>query len=59
HRIDPTPGTHRVTYHSTIDDIEMTHTAHNRTGFATGALTAAAFAKNKTGIFTMKQVLGF
>jgi len=29
-RIDPAPGTHTVTYHSDIDDIAITHTAHNR-----------------------------
>lgn len=58
HRIDPTPGTHRVTYHSAIDDIEIIHTAHNRTGFARGALLAAAFTRGRQGIFSMKEVLG-
>ncbi len=58
-RIDPAPGTHTVTYQSPIDTIEITHTAHNRKGFATGAVLAAEFAKNKSGIFTMKEVLGF
>ncbi len=57
-RIDPAPGTHTVTYDSTIDTIEITHTAHTRKGFASGALLAAEFAKNKSGIFTMKEVLG-
>jgi len=58
-RIDPAPGTHKVLYHSDIDDIEIIHTAHNRTGFATGAVLAAEFIKNKQGIFGMKDVLGF
>ena len=58
-RIDPAPGTHTVTYQSPIDTIEITHTAHNRKGFASGAVLAAEFAKNKSGIFTMKEVLGF
>lgn len=57
-RIDPTPGTHTVKYSSPIDDIEIIHTAHNRTGFATGAVLAAEFARDKKGIFTMKEVLG-
>ena len=57
-RIDPAPGTHTVTYDSPIDTIEITHTAHTRKGFASGALLAAEFAKNKSGIFTMKEVLG-
>jgi 4-hydroxy-tetrahydrodipicolinate reductase len=57
-RIDPAPGTHTIKYSSPIDDIEITHTAHNRTGFATGAVLAAEFLHNKKGIFTMKDVLG-
>lgn len=57
-RIDPAPGTHHVTYSSAIDDIEIIHTAHNRTGFAGGAVKAAEYAVGKKGIYTMKQVLG-
>lgn len=57
-RIDPAPGTHHVKYTSSIDDIEIIHTAHNRTGFAGGAVTAAQFAIGKKGIYTMKEVLG-
>ncbi|MBT9483385.1 dihydrodipicolinate reductase C-terminal domain-containing protein [Sediminibacterium sp.] len=57
-RIDPAPGTHHVKYTSSIDDIEIIHTAHNRTGFAGGAVTAAQFAVGKKGIYTMKEVLG-
>ena len=57
-RIDPAAGIHTVTYSSAIDDIEITHTAHNRTGFATGAVLAAEFLQDKRGIFSMKDVLG-
>ncbi|MBS1640101.1 MAG: 4-hydroxy-tetrahydrodipicolinate reductase [Bacteroidetes bacterium] len=57
-RIDPAPGTHKIKYHSTVDDIEIIHTAHSRTGFASGAVLAAEFLKNKKGIFGMKEVLG-
>lgn len=57
-RIDPAPGTHIVRYSSPIDDIEIIHTAHNRKGFATGAVLAAEFIKDKKGIFSMKEVLG-
>jgi 4-hydroxy-tetrahydrodipicolinate reductase len=57
-RIDPAPGTHTIKYASAIDDIEITHTAHNRVGFASGAVLAAEFIHNKKGIFTMKDVLG-
>lgn len=57
-RIDPAPGTHKVAYRSSIDDIEITHTAHNRTGFASGAVAAAEFLVGKKGIFGMNDVLG-
>ncbi|AYD48172.1 4-hydroxy-tetrahydrodipicolinate reductase [Arachidicoccus soli] len=56
-RIDPAPGTHKIKYQSEIDDIEIIHTAHNRKGFAGGAVLAAEFLLGKTGIFTMKDVL--
>ena len=58
-RVDPAPGTHSVKYTSAIDDIEITHTAHNRTGFATGAVIAAEYLRDHKGVFTMKEVLGF
>jgi 4-hydroxy-tetrahydrodipicolinate reductase len=57
-RIDPAAGTHKVKYSSSIDDIEIIHTAHSRKGFATGAVVAAEFLQNKKGIFSMKDVLG-
>lgn len=57
-RIDPAPGTHKIKYSSSIDDIEIIHTAHNRTGFATGAVLAAEYIAGKHGIFSMKEVLG-
>jgi len=57
-RIDPAPGTHTVKYSSPIDDIEIIHTAHNRKGFATGAVLAAEYIHNKKGIFSMREVLG-
>ncbi|RAJ02211.1 dihydrodipicolinate reductase [Chitinophaga skermanii] len=56
-RIDPTPGTHTVTYTSDIDDISITHTAHNRQGFAAGAVAAAVYMVGKKGVYTMKDVL--
>jgi 4-hydroxy-tetrahydrodipicolinate reductase len=58
-RLDPAPGTHEVRYRSPIDDIEIIHTAHNREGFAGGAVLAAEYIKDKKGIFSMKDVLGF
>ena len=58
-RRDPAPGTHEVRYTSSVDDIEIIHTAHSREGFAGGAVLAAEFLKGKKGIFSMKDVLGF
>jgi 4-hydroxy-tetrahydrodipicolinate reductase len=58
-RIDDIPGTHKVLYNSSADDIEIIHTAHNRTGFAAGAVQAAKFVIGKKGIFGMNDVLGF
>ncbi len=57
-RIDPAPGTHIVNYSSVVDDITITHTAHNRTGFALGAILAAEYVATRKGIFTMNDVLG-
>ncbi len=57
-RTDPAPGTHKIKYSSSVDDIEIIHTAHNRVGFAGGALLAAEFVISKKGIFGMKEVLG-
>lgn len=51
------PGTHEVTYSSEIDSIRIEHIAHNRSGFALGAVLAAEFLLGKEGIFTMKDVL--
>ena len=56
-RIDPAPGTHEVTYSSDIDDIQIIHTAHNRKGFALGAVLAAEYIWDKKGVFTMGDVL--
>ncbi len=58
-RIDPAPGTHIVRYDSPIDSIEITHTAHSREGFATGAVLAAEWLAGKKGVFSMKDLLGF
>lgn len=52
------PGTHVVNYDSDIDSIQISHTAHNRKGFALGAVLAAEYIYNKKGIFTMSDVLG-
>lgn len=56
-RIENVPGTHTVNYESVVDDITIKHTAHNREGFALGAVIAAEWLQHKTGVFNMKDVL--
>ncbi|MFC0776622.1 4-hydroxy-tetrahydrodipicolinate reductase [Flavobacterium sp. HJSW_4] len=56
-RTGEVPGTHTVNYDSAIDSIEIKHTAHNREGFALGAVIAAEWLAGKQGIFSMKDVL--
>jgi len=56
-RFPDVPGTHTVRYTSEIDTIELKHEAHNRKGFAAGAIRAAEFLHGKSGVYTMKDVL--
>jgi len=56
-RIENVPGTHSIYYDSNVDQIEIKHTAHNREGFALGAVIAAEWLVGKKGVFTMKDVL--
>ena len=56
-RIADETGTHTVTYRSSVDEIEIKHTAKNRDGFAMGAIIAAEWIQNKQGIFNMQDVL--
>ncbi|WP_194777788.1 4-hydroxy-tetrahydrodipicolinate reductase [Pararhodonellum marinum] len=58
-RIDPAPGTHVITYHSEIDDLEIKHTAHSRKGFALGAVLVAEWIKDKKGVLSMNDFLSF
>nr|WP_298999345.1 4-hydroxy-tetrahydrodipicolinate reductase [uncultured Allomuricauda sp.] len=51
------PGTHIIDYNSMVDSIEIKHTAHNRKGFALGAVLAAEWLVEKKGVYTMKDVL--
>lgn len=51
------PGFHEVVFDSNADSINLSHQAHNRIGFAKGALVAAEFIKNKKGVYTFEDVL--
>jgi len=56
HRIDSVPGTHTVIYDSEVDTIEFKHTAHNRNGFALGAVLAAEWIPGKKGFFSVSDM---
>lgn len=56
-REEDVKGTHTVSYTSEIDTLSIKHEAHSREGFAMGAILAAAWLKDKKGIYTMKDVL--
>lgn len=56
-RTENFPGTHIVNYDSEIDSISITHQAHNRIGFAQGAMIAAEWIIDKKGCFSMSDIL--
>ena len=58
-RIDSVPGTHTVIYDSEVDTIEFKHTAHNRNGFALGAVLAAEWVHNKKGFYSVEAMFDF
>lgn len=57
-RLGDVKGVHKVEYTSKMDVISLKHEAHNREGFALGAILAAEWLLGKKGFFTMKDVLG-
>ena len=58
-RIDSVPGTHTVIYDSEVDTIEFKHTAHNRNGFALGAVLAAEWIQGKKGFYSVDAMFDF
>ncbi|MGJ1433283.1 4-hydroxy-tetrahydrodipicolinate reductase [Sphingobacterium spiritivorum] len=58
-RIEEVPGTHTVLYSSEVDQIEFKHTAHNREGFALGAVIAAEWLKGKKGFYQVTEMFDF
>ena len=56
-RVGDVAGTHSVTFESPVDSIHITHTAHNRRGFALGAVLAAEWLQGRMGVFTMEEFL--
>ena len=58
-RRDEVPGIHSVIYNSEADAITITHDAHSRKGFALGAVLAAEYTANHTGLLTMSDLFHF
>lgn len=56
-RVGDVTGDHIVKYESVIDEIEISHRAKSRYGFAKGALLAAEWIIGKKGIYTMDDIL--
>lgn len=53
------PGIHTLTYDSEADMIQITHSAHNRRGFALGAVLAAEFTATHEGLLTTDDLFAF
>ena len=53
------PGIHSITYDSPEDMITITHDAHSRRGFALGAVLAAEYTKDHSGLLTMSDLFKF
>ena len=53
------PGTHVVTYSSSVDEIQVIHQAKTRRGFAEGAVMAARWMSGRHGVYEMKDLLSF
>lgn len=58
-RRDEVPGIHTITYDSPADTITITHDAHNRSGFALGAVLAAEYVKEHSGLLGMSDMFDF
>lgn len=53
------PGIHTIDYDSEADEITITHSAHSRKGFALGAVLAAEYTKDHTGLLTTSDLFKF
>ena len=58
-RRDEVPGIHSISYDSDADKITITHDAHSRQGFALGAVLAAEYTKDHTGLLTTSDLFKF
>lgn len=58
-RRDEVPGIHSISYDSEADKITIIHDAHSRKGFALGAVLAAEYTKDHTGLLTTSDLFKF
>ena len=58
-RRDEVPGIHSICYDSEADCITITHDAHSRRGFALGAVLAAEYTKDHSGLLTISDMFKF
>ena len=58
-RRDEVPGIHTITYNSEADKITITHDAHSRQGFAMGAVLAAEYTQQHSGLLTISDMFKF
>ncbi|MFC2456648.1 MAG: 4-hydroxy-tetrahydrodipicolinate reductase [Prevotella intermedia] len=58
-RRDEVPGIHSISYDSEADSITITHDAHNRKGFALGAVLAAEYTKEHSGLLSTNDLFQF
>lgn len=52
------PGTHTIMLDAPFEQVSIAHSARDRRVFADGALRAARWLAGRTGVFTMRDVLG-
>jgi 4-hydroxy-tetrahydrodipicolinate reductase len=57
-RVGHVPGTHAITLDSPYEQVTIAHIARDRRVFADGALRAAGWLVGRTGVYTMRDVLG-
>ena len=58
-RRDEVPGIHSISYDSEADKITITYDAHSRKGFALGAVLAAEYTKDHSGLLTTSDLFRF
>ena len=57
-RAGSVPGTHTIGFDGPFETVTLTHTARDRSTFASGALAAARWVRGRQGWFTMRDVVG-